>query len=84
MLNKYDLLLEYFYKERTRLENDIKQLQDNIRFRRVSTIDCLELIIAQERLAAFMDFSNNVRALLRLRYASELKEDQADEETEEE
>ena len=79
MLNKYDLLLEYFYKERTRLENDVQQLQDNIRYRRVSTIDCLELIIAQERLAAFIDFSDNVRVLLRLRYASELKEDQTDE-----
>lgn len=67
-MKKYDLLLEYFIRERDRLSAEIVQLQENIRYRRISSVDCLELIIAQERLSAFLDFSDNVKALLRIRY----------------
>ena len=67
-MKKYDLLLEYFMRERDRLSAEIVQLQENIRYRRISSVDCLELIIAQERLSAFLDFSDNVKALLRIRY----------------
>lgn len=67
-MKKYELLLEYFLRERDRLSADIVQLQENIRYRRISSVDCLELIIAQERLSAFLDFSDNVKAILRLRY----------------
>ncbi len=66
-LSKYDLLAEYFYSEYNRLEADIKQLQENIKWRRVSTIDCLELIIAMERFSAFCDFKSNVNAILRIK-----------------
>lgn len=67
-MKKYDLLLEYFMRERDRLSAEIVQLQETIRYRRISSVDCLELIIAQERLSAFLDFSDNVKALLRIRY----------------
>ena len=67
-MKKYELLLEYFLRERDRLSADIVQLQENIRYRRISSVDCLELIIAQERLSAFLDFSDNVKAILCLRY----------------
>ena len=67
-MKKYDLLLEYFMRERDRLSAEIVQLQENIRYRRISSVDCLELIIAQERLSAFLDFSDNVKTLLRIRY----------------
>ena len=67
-MRKYELLLEYLMRERDRLSADVVQLQENIRYRRISSVDCLELIIAQERLSAFMDFSDNVRMILRLRY----------------
>jgi len=85
MLNKYDLLLEYFYKERNRLENDIEQLQENLRYRRVSSVDCLELIIAKERLSAFLEYSEQVKAILKLRYTDKYvgyREEDFDEKTE--
>lgn len=66
-MKKYDVLLEYFHLEFVRLENEVKQLQENIKWRRISTIDCLELIIAQERLAAFLEFRQHVKAILKLR-----------------
>lgn len=66
-MKKYDILQEYFHNEFIRLENDVKQLQENIKWRRISTIDCLELIIAQERFAAFLEFRANVKAILKLK-----------------
>ena len=71
MISKYDLLLEYFLNERDRLAADVAQLQENIRYRRISSVDCLELIIAQERLSAFTEFSHTVKLILRLRTARE-------------
>lgn len=65
--SKYDILADYFYNESIHLENDVKQLQENIKWRRVSTIDCLELIIATERLSSFLEFSQNVKAILRIK-----------------
>ncbi len=67
MISKYDLLQEYFINERDRLAADVAQLQENIRYRRISSVDCLELIIAQERLSAFTEFSHTVKLILRLR-----------------
>ena len=66
-ISKYDILREYMYNEMCRLEGDVQQLQENIKWRRVSTIDCLELIIAQERLSAFCEFKAHVSSILKLR-----------------
>ena len=74
-ITKYEILAEYLYKERNRLEIEVAQLQENIRYRRISSVDCLELIIAQERLSAFLEFSSNVRAILRLRSDLDEEED---------
>ena len=56
--------MDYFMHEKTRLENDVKQLQDNIRFRNVSTVDFLELIIAKERLSYFNEISAHIRGFI--------------------
>lgn len=71
-MKKYDLLMLYFLNERDRLAAEVAQLQENIRYRRISSVDCLELIIAQERLSAFVDFSENVKVLLRLKNADSI------------
>ena len=71
-MKKYDLLLSYFMAERDRLGAEVAQLQENIRYRRISSVDCLELIIARERLAAFIDISSKVKEILRLKTAAEL------------
>ena len=61
-----DLFSCYVLNQRENLENDIEQLQSNIRFRRVSQVDCLELIIAKERLNAFNDFVRDVNCILKI------------------
>ncbi len=65
-MKKYDFLRAYFYAEQCRLENDIAQLQDRIRYRRISVVDCLELILAAERLSAFVDISAHVKSILKI------------------
>ena len=65
-MSKYDVLLQYIFSERIRLSDDITALQDNIRYRNISTVDCLELIIAKERYSAFCEFADNVQQLLRI------------------
>ena len=67
-----EMLLEYIIFETTRLEQDVYQLRQTIRYRDVDVVDCLELMLALERLAAFKNFSANVIQLLKLRDISDL------------
>ena len=66
-MRKMDLLSDYIYNRRVYLERDIQQLQDNLRYRSISSVVCLELIIAQERLAMFVEVTRDVTELLKLK-----------------
>ena len=66
-MKKADLLAEYIFNRRLYLEHDIQQLQENVRYRPVSSVDCLELIIARERLAMFIEVTQDISALLKLK-----------------
>lgn len=61
-----NLLLSYFYNNETRLSLDVKQLQANLRYRKIDEVDCIELMIATVRLETFIEVSKNVRSLLKL------------------
>ena len=66
-MKKADLLAEYIFNRRLYLEHDIQQLQENVRYRPVSSVDCLELIIARERLAMFLEVTKDITELLKLK-----------------
>ena len=66
-MRKMDLLSDYIYNRRVYLERDIQQLQENLRYRSISSVDCLELIIAQERLAMFVEVTRDVTDLLKIK-----------------
>ena len=66
-MRKSELLSEYIYNRRVFLEHEVQQLQENLRYRSISSVDCLELIIAQERLAMFIEVTRDVTELLKLR-----------------
>ena len=66
-MRRIELLSEYIYNRRIFLEHDIQQLQENLRYRSISSVDCLELIIAQERLAMFVEVTRDVTELLKLK-----------------
>ena len=59
-----ELFLSYILNHRQQLENEITVLEQNIRYRKISTLDCLELIIASERLECFNEFAKNSLTLL--------------------
>ena len=61
-----EMLACYIFNQRDILEKDIEQLQSNLRFRRVSQVDCLELIIAKERLNSFSDFVRDINCILKI------------------
>ena len=66
-MRKMDLLSDYIYNRRVYLERDIQQLQENLRYRSISSVDCRELIIAQERLAMFVEVTRDVTELLKIK-----------------
>lgn len=67
MKNKeVELLWRYILNNLTALEQEVQQLQQNLRYRRIDTIDCHELSLAIERLNTFRKVSNDILLLLRI------------------
>ncbi len=65
-MTQKELLLAYFYNNRCRLEDEVKQLQTNIRFRKVDISDCVELACAIQRLETFSEVTRHVLAILKI------------------
>lgn len=65
-MTQKELLLAYFYNNRCRLEEEVKQLQTNVRFRKIDITDCVELICAIQRLETFSEVTRDVLALLKI------------------
>lgn len=61
-----ELLLSWFVAEEMRLADLLHQLQNNIRFRKFDSLDCLELMLAQQHYDDFKDFVRVCSALLHL------------------
>lgn len=61
-----EILYQYFVSQRTRLEDEFEICQSRLRYRRTDSIDCLEFMIAKERLQAFIEFSDDVQHLLKI------------------
>lgn len=59
------LLFSYIYNNTCELENDVKQLQSNVRYRRIDTADCMELMTALVRLETFREVSEHILLILR-------------------
>lgn len=61
------LLYSYIYNTRVSMEDEIHQLQNNIRFRKIDISDCVELACAIQRYDTFIETTNNIRTLLNLK-----------------
>lgn len=66
------LLFSYVYNNTLQLENEVKTLQSNIRFRRIDSVDIYELLIAQIRLEMFKEISEHILSLLGQHYKNDL------------
>lgn len=49
-----------------RLEDTVKQLQNNVRYRRIDSIDCIELLMAQQELETFKEVTKHIKTLLKI------------------
>ncbi|MBR1562972.1 MAG: hypothetical protein IJ645_07180 [Ruminococcus sp.] len=70
-MKKIELIYSYIANNRIRLEQDVDQLQSNIRFRRVGITDCVELACAIQRLETFKEVSGHIVSLLGTKKAGE-------------
>lgn len=67
MVTQKEIFFQYLLHERDRLEEEVIQLQQNLRMRKnIDAVDCLELSLALERLSAFIDFSDHAIAIFKL------------------
>lgn len=68
------LLLSYQYNNRTYLEREVVQLRSNLRYRDVDGVDCMELMLAIERLNMFNKVFRDVYAILKIRKYTDFDE----------
>ena len=60
------LLMSYILNNKDSLEYEVRKLQDNVRFRRIDSSDCMELLKANIYLEAFKDITTDILCLLSL------------------
>lgn len=65
-MKQKEIFMMYINNNRDKLQEDVRQLQQRIRYRNADAVDCLELSLALERLNAFEEFSRQATAILRL------------------
>lgn len=61
-----DLLSQYIYNNYVRLESNLNTLQNNIRFRRIDVVDCMEYICALQEFETFKEVTKHIRILLKI------------------
>lgn len=61
-----DLISEYLYNNYCRLEENVKTLQNNLRFRKIDIVDCFELAMAIQEFETFKEIMKHIRILFKL------------------
>ncbi len=65
-MKQKEIFMAYINNNRDKLQDDVRKLQQRLRYRDADAVDCLELALALERLNAFEDFSRSAIAILKL------------------
>lgn len=65
-LTEKELLWAWITNEQIRIENELTELRNRIRFRRIDVSDCVELMLMLQRYEDFKDFSLVLIRLLNL------------------
>lgn len=61
-----ELLLAWVVNEQFRLDQELNELRNRVRFRRIDISDNVEMILLQQRIADFEEFSRVLFRLLHL------------------
>lgn len=54
------------YNRAEHLQQDLRQLQQNLRYRDIDAVDCIELALASQRVADFKEFCKTVDYIFKL------------------
>lgn len=65
-MTRKEIILQMFLTQYRILSQEIDELQRNVRYRRITTTDCLELIIAIERFEMLKDMQSWIFAVMRI------------------
>ena len=65
--NEKDIISQYIYNNYVRLENNLHTLQNNIRYRKIDTVDCIELMLAQQEFDTFKEVTKHIMLLLKIK-----------------
>lgn len=65
-LSEKDLLWAWITNETMRIENELTELRNRIRFRRIDVTDCVELMLMLQRYEDFKEFALILIRLLNL------------------
>lgn len=60
------LLLQYIVNNKQELEQELRERQQNLRYRKISVEDCLELALCRERLSMFNQVTRDIATILKL------------------
>ena len=63
---EFSMIYSYLYNNQIRLEDTVKQLQANVRFRKIDITDCVELLCAQSRLELFNYVVHDLHSILNI------------------
>ncbi len=72
-MTRKEIILQMFLTQYNILSEEIDELQRNMRYRRITTTDCLELIIAQERLQMLKDMQKWIFSIMQIDEDEELE-----------
>lgn len=72
-MTRKEIILQMFLTQAEILKSEIDELQRNLRYRRVTTTDCLELIIAVERFQMLKEMQKWIFSIMQIDEASELE-----------
>lgn len=65
-MKQKEIFMAYLNNKRDFLQEDIRKLQQRLRYRDADAVDCLELALARERLSAFEEYATDSMAILKL------------------
>lgn len=65
-MKQKEIFMAYLNNKRDFLQEDVRKLQQRLRYREADAVDCLELALARERLIAFEEYANDSIAILKL------------------
>ena len=65
-MTEQEQLGAYFLRKHQELENDLTAARDVVRYRNADEVDCIELIIARQRLRMFAEVMRDVLTLLKM------------------